>query len=45
MMKNKAHGLRLGSGRLGTAAGRIWRDKILYLMLLPTLVYFFIFRV
>ena len=45
MMRNKAHGLRLGSGRLGTAAGRIWRDKILYLMLLPTLVYFFIFRV
>lgn len=45
MMKNNAHSLRLGSGRLGAAAEKIWRDKILYLMLLPTLIYFFIFRV
>lgn len=31
--------------RLSKAAGQIWRDKALYLMLAPTLIYFIIFRV
>lgn len=45
MMKNNVHTLNRGSGRLSITAGKIWKDKILYLMLLPTLIYFFIFRV
>lgn len=32
-------------GRLAGAANSLWRDRILYLMLLPTLVYFIVFRV
>lgn len=44
-MKNNVHTLNRGSGRLSITAGKIWKDKILYLMLLPTLIYFFIFRV
>ena len=31
--------------KLARAANQMWRDKILYLLLAPTLIYFIVFRV
>ena len=36
---------RTQPSRLGRTVRHMWRDKVLYLMLLPTIVYFCIFRV
>ncbi len=33
------------TGRMHSVLNQIWKDKILYLMLLPTIVYFCVFRV
>ncbi len=45
MTKTKIAGSTAPRSRLSKAANQIWRDKILYLMLAPTLIYFIIFRV
>lgn len=34
-----------GQRQLGAKAGRVWQNKTLYLLLLPTIVYFMVFRV
>ena len=45
MSKTKAVAQSAPRSKLAKAANQMWRDRILYLLLLPTLVYFIIFRV
>ena len=45
MLKNKNAVQSAPRSKLARAANQMWRDKVLYLMLAPTLIYFIIFRV
>ncbi len=35
----------VGAKKVGSLSGRIWKDKTLYIMIAPTILYFLIFRV